>query len=178
MGMSHSELSAIVIEIAEAAGYEILVIKFVDGNVVRVWLDSPSGVGADDTAKLSRLLRGTFEERELDAGDYQFELQSPGLDRPLVRAPHFERFAGEEIQVRLRERRVDRKNFKGVLKGIDPEGVVSVQGDELWEFALEEIQEARLVPNFNRLLGKQPAPARTRKPKKARKPRRKKPKRR
>ncbi|NCV94647.1 MAG: ribosome maturation factor RimP, partial [Burkholderiaceae bacterium] len=45
-------------------------------------------------------------------------MSSPGLDRPIKSGDDFVRFAGLEIELKLRIAVGNRKNFKGVLQGL------------------------------------------------------------
>lgn len=115
---------------------------------VRVWVDREvGGVAVQDCTSLTRLIRDVFEADGLDPGSFHFEVNSPGLDRLLVRERDFVRFAGKEVTVRLRVKRGDRRQFKGTLVGID-KGLVRVkEGNETLAFDLgREIEEVRLVP--------------------------------
>jgi ribosome maturation factor RimP len=61
--------------------------------------------------------------------DYdRLEVSSPGLDRPLKKEADFERFAGSEINLKLRLPMNGRRNFAGVLHGMQ-DGKVRVQID-------------------------------------------------
>ena len=55
---------------------------------------------------------------EVENVDYdRLEISSPGLDRVVKKAADFERFAGQDIQIKLRLPQGGRRNFKGVLLG-------------------------------------------------------------
>ena len=82
----------------------------------------------------------------------RLEVSSPGLDRPLIKAADYRRFAGSEVQIKLRIALGNQRNFSGTLEGmseIDGACIVRVRSSEmLHEFALENIDRARLVPKF------------------------------
>ena len=76
-------------------------------------------------------------------GAYSLEVSSPGIDRPLVRAKDYERFAGFEAKLETRAPIDGRKRFKGRLKGLDGAAVkIEVEGAEL-ALPLEEIEKAK-----------------------------------
>lgn len=174
--MDRSRLTQCVNTVLEAEGFELVRLLNHPHHVVRLWVDrDPGGVGVDDCIRLTRGIRAAIEDEGEDPGDYLVEVQSPGVDRLLVRAKDFERFAGKQVQVSLKEKQGDRRNFKGVLLGIE-DGVISVRGpetDEPWRFERRGVKEVRLVPE----LPFAPAPVgppgaeRTRKPRKARRKR-------
>ena len=82
---------------------------------------------------------------------YHLEISSPGIDRPLVRAGDFERWAGHEVKIELAVMLDGRKRFRGTLLGVkDGAALVrlaDVRKDEqdTFELPLEDIGEAKLV---------------------------------
>jgi ribosome maturation factor RimP len=136
-------------KIAEDSGFDVIAVKVDGRRHVRMWVDlEPDGVNVDDTTRLSRALGEALETEGLDPGSFQFEVQSPGLDRLLAREKDFVRFAGGEVKVRLHKKRSDRANYTGTLIGWRDGKVVVADGDKEWTFALDEIREARLVPDL------------------------------
>ena len=50
---------------------------------------------------------------------YHLEISSPGIDRPLVRASDFERWAGYEAKVEMAVPLDGRKRFRGFIRGVE-----------------------------------------------------------
>ena len=80
--------------------------------------------------------------------DYErLEVSSPGLDRPLKRIEDYRRFEGREASIRLKLPRNGQRRFEGRLAGVaDRNVVVEIEGVRQ-EFAFEDIDRARLVPD-------------------------------
>ena len=92
---------------------------------------------------MSRVL--AVEEVDYD----RLEVSSPGLDRVLKKPAHFERFVGSEINLRLRLPMSGRRNFNGVLLGVQDGKVrLTVDTGEV-ELEFGNIDKARLVPKFD-----------------------------
>jgi ribosome maturation factor RimP len=89
------------------------------GRLVRVFIDKPEGVDVEDCARVSDHLTRLFTVENIDYD--RLEVSSPGLDRLLRKATDFERFAGEDAQLRLRTMIDNRRNFTGTLRGVDPD---------------------------------------------------------
>jgi ribosome maturation factor RimP len=156
----------------EDAGYEIILLRNSPATSVKVWIDrDPEGVTSDDCMQLARQVRRNFEDEGLDFGDYDFELQSPGLDRMLTREKDFVRFAGEQIKLRLKDSNAGRKRYSGTLLGLSDEDEVQISGDEEWSLPRREVAECRLVPNLPTPRGQPQTGERTRKPRKTRRKR-------
>ncbi len=116
------------------------------GRLMRVFIDSPNGITVDDCATVSNQLTRIFEVENVDYD--RLEVSSPGLDRPLKKAADFERFAGQDVQLRLRMPIANQRNFAGVLQGLK-DGVVTLETEKgPMEVPFEEIEKARLVPKF------------------------------
>ncbi|WP_374242373.1 ribosome maturation factor RimP [Zoogloea sp.] len=116
------------------------------GRLMRVFIDSPNGITVDDCATVSNQLTRIFEVENVDYD--RLEVSSPGLDRPLKKAADFERFAGQDVQLRLRMPIANQRNFAGVLQGLK-DGVVTLETEKgPMEVPFEEIEKARLVPRF------------------------------
>lgn len=61
-------------------------------KVVKVVLDSDSGVGLDELAEATRLVSGALDDTgDVLDGPYTLEVTSPGVDRPLTRPRHWHR---------------------------------------------------------------------------------------
>lgn len=116
------------------------------GRLMRVFIDSPNGITVDDCATVSNQLTRIFEVENVDYD--RLEVSSPGLDRPLKKAADFERFAGQDVQLRLRMPIANQRNFAGVLQGLK-DGVVTLETEKgPMEVPFEDIEKARLVPRF------------------------------
>jgi ribosome maturation factor RimP len=127
-------------------GYELVDLESSRGGLLRVFIDSPSGITVDDCARVSNHLTRAFAVEGIDFE--RLEVSSPGLDRPLKRLEDFVRFAGQKASVRLRMPRDGRRRFEGVLVGVEDGNVLlEVEGEQL-RFAVAEIDRARLVPEI------------------------------
>jgi ribosome maturation factor RimP len=140
-------------------GYELVdVEQSPRGRVLRLFIDKPDkerGVDIDDCALVSNQLSRVLTVENVDYD--RLEVSSPGMDRPLKKAVDFERFAGFEIHLKLRLPANGRRNFNGVLQGLQ-NGKVCLQidltesgldGVSKLEFDLGNIDKARLVPKFD-----------------------------
>ena len=64
------------------------------GQIVRVTLDANDPIGVDTIADLSRGIGRLIEEDDPIKGSYTLEVSSPGLERKLNRARHYEKSVG------------------------------------------------------------------------------------
>lgn len=131
-------------------GYELLEVEWASmgrGSLVRAFIDRTdgAGVGLDDCERVSRAIGAVLEAEEPIGSEYQLEVSSPGFDRPLRTAAHFERFAGSEARIELAKPVEGRRRFRGRL-GPVTDGMVSIEVDRKeWKLPLAGISKARLV---------------------------------
>jgi len=163
-----------LLEIAEPvcrdSGYELVDIEYASspaGWVVRVYIDrlqdwppaaGKGGISFDDCELLSRQLGAVLDVEDPVPHAYSLEVSSPGLDRPLRTAEHFQRYLGEIAKVALRDGIAGRRNFKGILRALEPSPgpdaeVVVIEIDETeFRLPLADVASARLVPDWDALM--------------------------
>ena len=129
----------------EGLGYELVEVESSRGGLLRVFIDSPSGISVDDCARVSNHLTRAFA---VEGIEYErLEVSSPGLDRPLKRLEDYVRFAGQRASLRLKLPQAGQRRFEGVVQGVeDGKAVLEIDGTRR-EFALGDIDRARLVPD-------------------------------
>jgi ribosome maturation factor RimP len=152
MASVHDRLQAMLEPLVESLGYELVLLEFSPHKgsaMVRLFIDAPGGITLGDCEKVSREVEGVLDVEDPIPQNYRLEVSSPGLDRPLVKPAHYERFAGSVAKVQLLAPRGNRRKFQGVLKGLKEGRVVLDTADAgTVEFGLDEIERARLVPDY------------------------------
>jgi ribosome maturation factor RimP len=143
-----------LVELIEQAviglGYELVDFETSPrGRLLRVFVDKLPDQGSitvEDCAIISNHLSRLFTVENVDYD--RLEVSSPGLDRALKKAADWQRFAGEDVQFKLRVPIGNQRNFAGSIVGMrEGRVVVAVEGEER-EFSLDGIEKARLVPKF------------------------------
>ena len=113
--------------VAASSGLEIVEVEFLGGGharVLRVFLDKPGsganamgGVTHEDCAAFSREFGTILDVEDVMPGSYTLEVSSPGLDRKLVKAADFTRFAGSRVKLTTRQPVNNNRHFEGRLEG-------------------------------------------------------------
>ena len=156
MSLTVSGLRTMIEPGIRALGYELVDVEYAPAsgrNLLRIYIDHPAGITVDDCAKVSRQVSAALDVEDPISEAYTLEVSSPGLDRPLVKREDFERFAGASIKVRMREAVMERRNFKGLLVGVEGDvvegDVIVVDVDqERYRLPIARIERARLVPSL------------------------------
>lgn len=144
-------LADMVAPVATALGLHLWGIEYISHakqSVVRIYIDDPEGVDVDDCAKLSRQVSSLFDVEDPIMGEYNLEVSSPGMDRPLFTLDQYRPYIGERIKVKLRTPFEGRRNFVGQLTGIEDEDVVVAVDSEEFLLPFDLIDKANLVPTF------------------------------
>ena len=102
-------------------------------------------MNVDDCAAISRAVSALLDAEDPVSSSYTLEVSSPGLDRPLVRLQHFERFAGYEARIETAMAIDGRKRFRGRLGGIEGDNVLLQVDKNEWVFPFPDIQKAKLI---------------------------------
>ncbi len=148
----------VVSDIAVGMGYELIDVELGESGLVRIFidiLDSTRDVSVKDCELLTRQLLYQLPVENL--AFERLEVSSPGIDRKLTKASHFERFIGSRIRISLKESINNIKNFEGILRKneVDGDGDVLETGyalelsdtnyDFTLSFSITELSSARLV---------------------------------
>ncbi|MEY2754654.1 MAG: ribosome maturation factor RimP [Actinomycetota bacterium] len=126
------------------------------GGTLRVTIDthpgSPGGVDLEQIALATRLISRELDHHDPVPGRYTLEVTSPGLERSLRTAAHFQREIGKTVNVRLRGAGGDARRVQGVLVsadehqiGVRPEPTKADPAPEVRIVALDSIDRARTV---------------------------------
>jgi ribosome maturation factor RimP len=118
-----ARVRAVIEPVVISAGYDLEDVTLSRAgrrHVVRVLVDTDEGVNLDDVAVVSRAISAALDSAEetggeLLAGEYQLEVGSPGVDRPLTAPRHWRRNAGRLVAV---------NGLTGRIAAADDEGIV------------------------------------------------------
>ena len=137
----------------EEVGKELLGVEFIsagNNSVLRLFIDHENGINVDDCAEVSRQVGAILDVEDPISREYNLEVSSPGLDRPLFELAHFQEVIGETINVKISMPLNGRRKFKGVLEAIENDTlIVSVDGQD-YELVISNVDKANLVPNFEK----------------------------
>src|ERR687895_1513843 len=107
------ERLAEVVENALPEGAELIEARFSGGPLLSLLVDREDG--PVDHEFCSRVASVVAPALEAEGYDGPIEVSSPGIERPLTRPEHFQRFVGHEAKVRIGEPVDGRRNFTGVI---------------------------------------------------------------
>lgn len=114
-------------------------------SILRIYIDSGNGVTLDDCTKVSRQVSAMLDVEDPIQGEYNLEISSPGLDRPLFEIAHYQKQIGNRIKVRLNSPLTDRRNFVGVLLRVEESNIHLLVGQEEVVLPFSSIDKAKVI---------------------------------
>lgn len=134
-----------------ASGYELVGLEFVRAgqhSTLRIYIDHENGITVDDCAEVSHQVSAVLDVEDPITVAYNLEVSSPGMERPLFKAAHYDQFIGHEVSIVLKMAVANRRKWKGIIHSVEGETVtVTVDGQEE-SFAISNISKANLIPKF------------------------------
>lgn len=147
-----ARIAAIAGPVADDLGFRLVRVRISgrEGCTVQVMAERPTGeFTVEDCEQLSRALSPALDVEDPIQGNYNLEVSSPGIDRPLVRLSDFVRWAGHEAKIEMEVPVDGRKRFRGVIRGVEGRSVrldmPAGTEPEIAVLPIEDISEARLV---------------------------------
>ncbi|RQW99193.1 ribosome maturation factor RimP [Micromonospora inaquosa] len=164
-----ARLRAVIEPVVNDAGYDLedlSVSRAGRRHVVRVMVDTDGGIDLDAVADVSRAVSAALDAAEetggdIVAGEYQLEVSSPGVDRPLTLPRHWRRNVGRLVKVTVRgaaalpgqrgERPAGDRQLTGRVVATDDEGVHLETDDGRAAWAYAQLGPGRVQVEFTRL---------------------------
>jgi ribosome maturation factor RimP len=148
-----SHLEPVFEPVIEQAGFRLVRLRMMGGasRTLQIMAERPDGsMDVEGCTSLSHALLDFIETEDPIEGEYEIEVSSPGIDRPLTRLMDFNNWKTHEAKIELTAPMAlpngqERKRFKGRLEGLDGQDVVLTQDNMRVQFPFRAILEAKLV---------------------------------
>ena len=149
---SAQHLEPVFEPVIEKAGFRLVRLRVMGGaaKTLQIMAERPDGsMDVEGCTSLSHVLLDFIESEDPIEGDYEIEVSSPGIDRPLTRLADFSRWKGHEAKIELSAAlptpNGERKRFRGILDGLDGNDIVIAMAEGKTQFPFRAILEAKLV---------------------------------
>jgi ribosome maturation factor RimP len=149
-----ARVAAIVEPAIVDLGYRLVRVRVSgqNGCTVQIMAEKPDGtMTVEGCEAVSQAVSPALDVDDPIQAAYHLEVSSPGIDRPLVRAGDFERWAGHLAKIDTDTIVAGRKRFRGILRGVDGGNALlardDAKSDEERDVAIPMtlIADARLV---------------------------------
>lgn len=148
--MKNTPLEHRLIRIAEPVlkdmGFNLVLLEF-KGGVLQILAEEPKtgNLSLDDCTAINKMLSPLLEVEDPIPGAYTLEISSPGIDRPLMKAEDFAKYAGYEAKVELDESMNGQRRFRGKIVGVENEFVTMLVDKVEHRIEIGAMKKARLV---------------------------------
>ncbi|MGB4610849.1 MAG: ribosome maturation factor RimP [Saccharofermentanales bacterium] len=135
-------------------GFELIDVLYIRENgkiILRLLVDKRGGINIDECELISGTVDPLIEHKlQLRNHDY-FEVSSPGLERPLTEVKEFALYAGQNVEVKLYQKRDNKKVFTGeLLNGTDQTLTIRDETNgETVKFELKDVAKIARTINFD-----------------------------
>lgn len=112
-------------------------------QILEVLVDKESGgITIGECSAINREIFKQCDQTQILGEDFEVEVSSPGLDRPLRTPKDFSRKMGQLIQIHLRAPVNARLEYSGTIKDVKDSRVVVDTPQGLLELSIDNIQKA------------------------------------
>ena len=143
-----SRLEPIFEPVIEQAGFKLVRLRMMGGasQTLQVMAERPDGsMDVEGCTQLSHALLDFIEKEDPIEGEYELEVSSPGIDRPLTRPTDFSRWSGHEAKIELDGLYEGRKRWRGTVLGLDGADVIIRADGQDIRFPFRAVVNAKLV---------------------------------
>ena len=111
---------------------------------IQIMIESDEGVSIDNCAEVSKLARNIITMEKFIEDDYNIEVSSPGINRPLFSMEDFIKYQGERVFIELKRNIDNQRRFKGYYEVKD--NVICINHKkETIAITFNDIKKANLV---------------------------------
>lgn len=156
------EIAALLTPTIESLGVELLGVEYLSSPgsaTLRLYIDVPASraqgpdgeplsVTIEECEAVSREVSAQLDVEDPISSHYTLEVSSPGLDRPMFTLGHYQRFVGETAKVTLRLPQDGRRRLQGVIERVEGATIIFLVDGAQFPVAFENIDKARLVPDW------------------------------
>ncbi|RCU44653.1 MULTISPECIES: ribosome maturation factor RimP [Corallincola] len=152
MAKLESKLTIMLEPAVEATGLELLGLELIRAgrsSVLRLYIDHEDGITVEHCAEVSRQVSAVLDVEDPIAGEYNLEVSSPGMARPLFKRAHYEAVVGQKVSLQTVLPVNGRRKFTGDLLAVEGDTLtLKVDGEEAL-IALNNVRKGNIVPIFD-----------------------------
>lgn len=158
LSIKTEQLETLLEPIVNSMNYEFIGLEHISQgrhSILRIYIDSETGVNVDDCAKVSRQLGSVLDVEDPISEEYSLEISSPGMNRPLFKLTHYEQFIGEEVKFKTFRPQhgehigTGQRKFRGFITSIEENNILfTIEENQLITIPFSEIEKGNIVAKF------------------------------
>lgn len=148
MKLDSDSLESLLVPTVQGLGFTLWGVELRSSQkhaYLKIFIDHEAGITVDNCSEVSHQVSGVLDVEDPISMPYTLEVSSPGVERPLMKVEHFEKYIGKEVKVRLSWAVKNRKNLIGTLTEVSKEDITINSDGEKIEFPFNAIKRANLV---------------------------------
>lgn len=151
MSKRTEQLKELLAPVIEDLGFTLWGVQYLQGRdaVLRLFIDNEQGITVDDCVRVSHEVSGILDVEDPIPGEYSLEVSSPGMDRPIFELAQFERYVGEDVQIKLLAPLAGKRKMTATLVAIDGDTLVVMLNGDTLRVPYSQVDRARLEPRFD-----------------------------
>jgi len=141
-------IAEIVTPVVEDMGFEVVRIRLMSAKdtILQIMVQRPDGqIEVDECGEVSTALSAVLDVEDPILDEYNLEVSSPGIDRPLTRLKDFDQWQGFEAKIETDQLIDGRRRFKGELAGVEGDEVLITIEEGTIGLKFDWLQDAKLV---------------------------------
>lgn len=145
------QLTELFAPVVEDLGFVLWGVEYIQGRgaVVRVYIDHEDGITVDNCAAVSHEISGVLDVEDPISGEYNLEVSSPGMDRPMFELAQYVDYIGEDVQLKLLAPVSGKRKMTAAIVAVDGETLVVELDGETLRIPYGQVDRARLQPRFD-----------------------------
>jgi ribosome maturation factor RimP len=147
-----TDIATMLAPSVEALQLELLGVELAASGtnaLLRLYIDAPGRmVVIEDCEAVSREVSAVLDINDPIASHYTLEVSSPGIDRPLFTVAQFVKHIGETVKLTLQIPLDGRRRLQGAITGVNGDTIVLKTETAEVSVQHENIEKARLVPDW------------------------------
>ncbi|MDP3562207.1 MAG: ribosome maturation factor RimP [Legionellaceae bacterium] len=132
----------------EDMGYELWGCQYIPQGrhaLLRIYIDKADGIGIEDCEQASRQISALLDVEDPISDNYSLEVSSPGIPRPLFYFYQYQRYIGDEVEIKIVKPIEGKRKFTGVIVSADEHMLVLNMDDKQQDFLFSTIVKAHLT---------------------------------
>ncbi|CEG58814.1 ribosome maturation factor RimP [Legionella fallonii] len=146
--MMQDELVQLLSPIVNDMGYELWGCEYLSQgkhSLLRIYIDKPDGIGIEDCQAVSKQVSALLDVEDPIPGNYNLEISSPGIPRPLFNHEQYQRYLGQAVQVKTFKPVNGKRKMSGIIVSANESTVVLDINGEHQELLFSNIVKANLT---------------------------------
>ncbi|QIZ75924.1 ribosome maturation factor RimP [Ferrimonas lipolytica] len=151
MATIQQRLTEMLAEPVEMLGYELWGLQFISaGNhsILRLFIDHADGISVQACADVSRQVSAVLDVEDPISTEFNLEVSSPGMDRPLFTAEHYQKYLGSDVNVVLNMPMEGKRKWRGEIIAVDGDNISLRCDGQEQTLILSNVQKSNLIPKF------------------------------